>query len=346
LNVESAIPAHLRTDRTRPRRVADGHVPPYPGFVARHKSSVERVVMAYFGLQYPDDAPAEAAAALRRISAAFASAQAPGHWDRACCVDEAGYTNVISIAYWDAPASFDAWFAVHGRDWTTDSRAHEPVGYFVEVLQPAVERYETLLSSQDRAEGIAVLAESMSETVQEHAYWGGARDRIPLSQTDALEPSGRPRVVADGALRRVVPQENLCLIRSGQDWGDTEADERRMYQHDIEPVLRAGMEFLRDDGLAVGCYSNRYMRVLDAEGAPVEKSFGMSWWQSLDALERWSESHPTHLAIFGAAMKYLSALGPAARLKLYHEVTVAAEDEQFFEYLNCHDRTGMLRVQQ
>jgi aldoxime dehydratase len=346
LNVESAIPAHLRTDRTRPRRVADGHVPPYPGFVARHKSSVERVVMAYFGLQYPDDAPAEAAAALRRISAAFASAHAPGHWDRACCVDEAGYTNVISIAYWDAPASFDAWFAVHGRDWTTDSRAHEPVGYFVEVLQPAVERYETLLSSQDRAEGIAVLAESMSETVQEHAYWGGARDRIPLSQTDALEPSGRPRVVADGALRRVVPQENLCLIRSGQDWGDTEADERRMYQHDIEPVLRAGMEFLRDDGLAVGCYSNRYMRVLDAEGAPVEKSFGMSWWQSLDALERWSESHPTHLAIFGAAMKYLSALGPAARLKLYHEVTVAAEDEQFFEYLNCHDRTGMLRVQQ
>jgi aldoxime dehydratase len=88
------------------------------------------------------------------------------------------------------------------------------------------------------------------------------------------------------------------------------------------------------------------MREVDAEGAPVEKSFGMSWWQSLDALERWSESHPTHLAIFGAAMKYLSELGPAARLKLYHEVTVAAGDEQFFEYLNCHDRTGMLRAQQ
>ena len=37
-------------------------------------------------------------------------------------------------------------------------------------------------------------------------------------------------------------------------------------------------------------------------------------------------------------------LGPAAKLKLYHEVTVAAADEQFFEYLNCHDRTGMLRA--
>jgi len=50
------------------------------------------------------------------------------------------------------------------------------------------------------------------------------------------------------------------------------------------------------------------------------------------------------VAIFGAAMKYLMTLGPAARLKLYHEVTVAAADEQFFEYLNCHDRTGMLRA--
>jgi aldoxime dehydratase len=58
--------------------------------------------------------------------------------------------------------------------------------------------------------------------------------------------------VAEGARRRVLPQANLCLIRSGQDWGDTEADERRMYEQDVEPVLRAGMDFLRDEGLAIG----------------------------------------------------------------------------------------------
>jgi aldoxime dehydratase len=57
----------------------------------------------------------------------------------------------------------------------------------------------------------------MSGLVQEHAYWGGARDRITLSQTDALAPAGMPRVVAEGASRRVLPQDNLCLIRSGQD---------------------------------------------------------------------------------------------------------------------------------
>lgn len=342
--MESAIPQHLRTARTRTRRMPDDYAPPYPSFVARHKPSVKRVVMAYFGLQYLGEAPADAAAALQRISAAFSAADAPGHWDRASYVDEAGFTNVISIAYWDAPASFDAWFAIHGRDWTADSRAGERIGYFIEVLRPAVERYETLFSASDRAEGVAVLADGMSDMVQEHAYWGGARDRIPLSQTDEMAPAGMPRVIAEGARRWVVPHDNLCLIRSGQDWGDTGDEERHMYRHDVEPVLREGMDFLRDDGLAIGCFANRYMRVIDSGGAEVDKSFGMSWWKSLAALERWAELHPTHVAIFGAAMKYLSALGPAAKLKLYHEVTVAAADEQFFEYLNCHDRTGMLRA--
>jgi aldoxime dehydratase len=95
---------------------------------------------------------------------------------------------------------------------------------------------------------------------------------------------------------------------------------------------------------AIGCYSNHYRNVATPDGAATEKSYGMSWWKSLAALERWAESHPTHVRIFGAAMKYLSTLGPAAKLRLYHEVTVARADEQFFEYLNCHPQTGMLNA--
>ena len=343
--MESAIPAHLRSERcTHARRMPDGYVPPYPSYVARHTPSVKRVVMAYFGLQYRGDAPAGAIAALKELDATLVADNAPGHWDRARHVDEAGFTNVVSIAYWDRPATFDAWFAASGARWSR--QAIDGAGTFTEVLRPAVERYETLFSANDRPEGIAVLAEGMSDVVQEHAYWGGARDRIPLSQTDALTGVGAPSVVSDGAFRRVTPHAGLCLIRSGQDWSDTPDDERRMYLEDVEPVLREGMHFLRDDGVAIGCFANRYMRVIDSQGRDTDKSFGMSWWQSLAALERWAESHPTHVAIFGAAMKYLSALGPAAKLRLYHEVTVAATDEQFFEYLNCHDRTGMLRAGQ
>jgi aldoxime dehydratase len=184
----------------------------------------------------------------------------------------------------------------------------------------------------------------MSGEVQEHAYWGGMRDRIPLSQTSEMAPAGSASAVRDGSRVQVIPHDNLCLIRSGQDWGDTEATERKMYLEDVEPVLREGMDFLRDNGRSIGCYANRYMTVVASDGTPTEKSYGMSWWKSLAALERWAESHPTHVRIFGAAMKYLSTLGPAAKLRLYHEVTVARADEQFFEYVNCHPQTGMLNA--
>ena len=279
---------------------------------------------------------------MRDLARRFAAERGPAHWDRSRYTDEAGFETVVCAAYWDDPARHEAWFAAQGGAWTRVARAG--LGTFTEVLRPHVERYETLFSAPDRAEGIAVLADSMSDVVMEHAYWGGARDRIPASQTDAMVPLGAPELVRDGALVTVRGHEHLCLIRSGQDWSDTEADERRMYLEDVEPVLRAGMDFLRDDGRAIGCFANRYAVVETADGGPTEKSYGMSWWRSLAALERWAESHPTHVAIFGAAMKYLSTLGPAAKLKLYHEVTVARADEQLFEYLGCHDRTGLLRA--
>jgi aldoxime dehydratase len=43
-------------------------------------------------------------------------------------------------------------------------------------------------------------------------------------------------------------------------------------------------------------------------------------------------------------MKYLSTLGPAAKLRLYHEVAVARANEALFEYCDCHPQTGMLNA--
>jgi aldoxime dehydratase len=255
-------------------------------------------------------------------------------------VGPGGVSEVVSIAYWDDPEVFDRWFAAHRGSWVGDA-ARDGCGRFVEVLRPRVEEYETLFSSLGRPEGIATIADGWSGEIAEHAYWGGMRDRIPLSQTDPMAPSGAPVVERDGGRVRVRPADGICLIRSGQDWTDTDGDERAMYLTDVEPVLRAGMEFLRDEGAAIGCYANRYLTVLE-DGEPVDRSFGMSWWRSLDVLERWAESHPTHVAIFGAAMKYLSTMGPAARLRLYHEVSVATADEQYFEYVDCREGTGLL----
>jgi aldoxime dehydratase len=342
--MESAIPPHLQVKRTRHRRVPDDYQPPYPAFVARHRPAVERVVMAYFGLQYRGDPPRAHTAALDWMTKTFAAAGGPKHWDRAQYVDEAGYTNLLSVAYWDDQKTFDAWFSPAREGWTGAKNDFAGLGTFIEVLSPSVNDYETLFSSLGRPEGIAVLADRLSGDVMEHAYWGGMRDRIPKSQTNDMAPDGAPSILRDGDRVRVRPYDNICLIRSGQDWSDTEAGERKMYLDDVEPVLRAGMEFLRDEGRSVDCFANRYMTVLDTAGRPTEKSYGMSWWKSLAALERWSESHPTHVRIFGAAMKYLSSLGPAAKLRLYHEVTVVRAADQFFEYRNCHDCTGMLNA--
>jgi aldoxime dehydratase len=340
MTMESAIPQNLQTARSRHKRVPDDYQPPYPSFVARYKPTVNRVVMAYFGVQYRGAVPAAATVALAHLAKRFGAGDGPSHWDRANYIDQAGYSNVVSVAYWDDIARFDAWIEPAREDWT--GKARDGIGTFIEVLRPTVARHETLFSSLGRPEGVAVLADGMSGEVQEHAYWGGMRDRIPLSQTDEMAPGGNPELIRDGARLRIKAHDNLCLIRSGQDWSDTEASERKLYLDDVEPVLREGMDFLCDDGLGIGCYANRYMRVLSADGTPTEKSYGQSWWKSLAALERWAESHPTHVRIFVAAMKYLSTLGPSAKLRLYHEVTVAAADEQFFEYLNCHAKTGML----
>lgn len=341
--MESAIPSHLRTDRTRTRRIPDDYAPPVPAYVARFKPEVKRVIMAYFGIQYHGDEPASARQALDWIAARFASDEGAMHWDRARYIDEAGFTNIVSVAYWDDHDKFEAWFPFTRGEWTGEQHLYPEIGRFIEVLSPSVEGYETLFSSLGRAEGVAVLAEAMSGDIQEHAYWGGMRDRIPLSQTDELAPVGSALYVRDGFRVQVIPNDNLCLIRSGQDWSDAENAEREMYLNDVEPILREGMDFLRDEGKMIGCYANRYMTVVTSDGNSLERSYGMSWWKSLAALERWAESHPTHVAIFGAAMKYLMKFGPAAKLRLYHEVTVARTNEQFFEYFNCHDRTGMLR---
>ena len=54
------------------------------------------------------------------------------------------------------------------------------------------------------------------------------------------------------------------------------------------------------------------MDVVSPDGAGIEKSYGMSWWKSLHALEQWAEAHPTHVKSFYAAKKHMSALGPPA----------------------------------
>jgi len=345
--MESAIDKHLQCPRRLSRRVADDYRAPYPAWVGRTDPSVKQVVMAYFGVQSRgDERRSRALAALRHIADGFQLGDGPGHHDLVEYRDAAGYDNRIAIAYWRDPATFDRWRTAPEIDrwWTSPDRLGEGIGYFREIMAPRVDQFETLYSFRNDLPGVGAVMEQVSDEIEEHGYWGSMRDRFPISQTDWVKPSGRLAVAlgqpALGGRVTIRGHDNVCLIRSGQDWAETVGEERRLYIEEIEPTLCAGMDFLQSSGPEVGCYSNRYVRFIDREGIRLEKSFGLGHWRSLDLLERWAESHPTHLRIF---VTFMRVAAKVAKLRLYHEVSVFDRDAQRYEYVNCHPATGLMR---
>jgi len=172
--MESAIPQHLQCQRTRHRRISDDYNPPYSSIVARFDPKLTQVVMAYFGVQYtnksgPDGGmTASGIKALKEITGAFGGDRGPASWDRATYVDEAGYTNMLSVGYWRDPGDFDVWFERHGAAWaagaTRAGAEAENIGTFTEILRPTAERFETLFSS-NTSEGVANLAHGFSDFV-------------------------------------------------------------------------------------------------------------------------------------------------------------------------------------
>lgn len=346
--MESAIDTHLKCPRSLSRRVADDYAPPYPAFVARAKPALEQVVMGYFGVQSKGDAQREKALGTLRglVGALSTGDDRCGHHDLVEFRDTAGYDNRIAVAYWDDPAKFERWVSQPSMSawWNSDDRLNDGLGYFREIMMPRVEQFETLYAFRDALPGVGAIMDGLSGEIEEHGYWGSMRDRFPASQTDWMSgrgalgiSKGQPSL---GGRVVLTAHDNICLIRSGQDWSDTTGEERSLYLDKIEPTLRDGMDFLRDHGAQVGCYSNRYVRFIDADGRPLEKSFGLGHWKSLDLLERWAEAHPTHLRIF---VTFMGVAAQLQKLRLYHEVSVFDAGAQRYEYINCHPATGLMR---
>ena len=141
--MESAIPSHLQVTRTRPRRTPVDYQPPYPSFVARHRPAVRQVTMAYFGVQHcaARRRRRAAPAALAWIAKMFGRAGGPRHFDRAEYIDEAGYTNVVSVAYWDDQKAFEAWFTAARDGWTGDkAKLRRSSAYVHRSAEPFGER--------------------------------------------------------------------------------------------------------------------------------------------------------------------------------------------------------------
>ena len=353
--LECAIAEHLRTERSVPARTPDGYQPPFPAFVARFPQSIKDVVMAIIGAQHADAEKAKDAGSLNQILSFMTKdpqSSPPGHWDLAAVTDAAGAYNEVVIAYWDNIPAFEDWKKASGFDdwWASLNPESEEHGWFQEVFLPSMDRYETIYSELDgrTPEGAGAMCSHVSGTVQEHVYWGSMRDRLPASQVQELagEKASAPELLKDTnkARERVGGKDNLCVIRSGQDWSKTSPEERKLYLETMHPVLIEGMTFLRDKGGEIGCYSCRFMDVLDPKSMSngTEQTFGLAYFDDIASLEKWSKDHQTHLNIFGGFLQYVKKLDFNITLHLYHEVLVLKPEQQFLEYVGCHSKTGML----
>ncbi|MCY4151169.1 MAG: phenylacetaldoxime dehydratase family protein [Aestuariivita sp.] len=323
-----------------------GWEPTYPSWSAQFQPDVDTVVVGYFAAQYRSE---NAAGFEQWMESALTIDNAPRHYEQASYVDEAGYTNHVYICYWTQPEHYQRWAAApQVMEWWHDpGRQQDAAGYWREVIFAPMERLETLFSSEDGA-GMAKLADGFGSPIREHGYWGGMRDRMAASEHNDFgskagdELACLPSVQSRGKRVRITPPENICLIRSAQNWTQCQDSELDLYLNDVHPVLIEGMNFIRDNPLETGCISCRFMDELNGTGEKQSKTFGMAYFLTMAHLEAWVRSHPTHLAIFQSFHKMVQQLNFQLDLKLWHEVIVLAAGPHVFEYINCHERTGLL----
>ena len=340
--LEPAIPEELRLERVCPMSMKQGWTPSYPAYSARFEQSQKYLGMVIFGIQGPNDIHhrAQIHDVGQQLMADTAELDAVLSCDQAEFIDSANMLNRIIVCYFAGSQEAHHTADDLGSHWLKNRSSQTALGFYVEQIWPTLDRVETLYSS-DHVQGVANLAVGLSDEIREHGYWGSARDRLPIAQTDLLEPERGCRSDGEGIVE-VRDIHNLCLIRSGQDWSATTGEERHMYEEEVEPVLSAGMDFLTHNGAEVGCIANRYGQALNEHGQRLDQSYGMSWWHSMKNLDEWARAHPTHKAIFGVAMRYLGEHGGSGHLKLTHEVFVVDKAQGHFRYLNCHPATGVL----
>ncbi|RYP91590.1 hypothetical protein DL770_002304 [Monosporascus sp. CRB-9-2] len=351
--LESAIPEHLRCTRIRPAKEPPNFQPPYPSYSARFPENVSDLVMAVVGAQYKTASDADGVAQSTLSTFLTSLSNPPSFFEWASVIDNKGFYNISALAYWPSKATYEAWAKQSGfREWWQELKPEDcQHGWFLEVFFPTMERFETLFNTNEVPEGSAHMREGMSGAVQEHAYWGSMRDRIPACQTSDLAGTKAtaddfkdPQIPGIGGRISIPGKKNLAVIRSGQDWLGTSPEERALYLETMHPVLVKGMNFLRDHGNEVGCYSCRFMDIIDPATTKADKdrTFGLAYFDDLASLECWCKEHPTHLAIFGGFHQYARRLQNNVTLRVFHEVMVLEPEQQLFEYVACHPGTGML----
>ncbi|KAJ6551256.1 heme-containing dehydratase protein [Mycena capillaripes] len=350
--LEPAIPPHLTVDRTVPRR--GEKIPTHPSYSSRFPEDVTFFACVILGIQ--SRPVVDTSQAMQLFKHGIANEFGPQFHDVGRSNDLQGYENVLFSLYWTDEERFDKWNEVMGDGWWHGGLdLNGDVGVFKKTLRFTPWDFETTFTHQ-YPEGLSKLEDHMSGLTDSHEYWGSFIDRIPRGQYDELLPNGQPHLRSGGPLPddtrghllEVVPNDNMLIIRSGQDWIDTAGEERAFYLEKLQPVLAAGMQSIAiPSGVDAGCYFNDYpVTILDDDGQEMEKTFSLSMWHSAEKIDRWTRASKEHLEIFRAGIAHYRNAGENANLRLYHELYVVKAEGVSFKYFNCHKDTGMLRAVQ
>lgn len=336
-------------DRVYPMRKPAGHKPAIQRYSARFGSGPVPLGIQFLGMQAHEPDALTRVRLWERVSEGFAGEYAPARYDFARYVDTSGCENLVAAAYWTEPGALQAWRSRPdvASWWSNSAHVDAAYGLWREAFEVPVDRAETNLF-RDCLGGLGACPAARIEPMEESGYFGAARDRMPASAYDLLEPTAaairRSTTAGDTRGRRLIvkPLANTAVIRSGVSWARCGEEQLRDYQQNLKVKLDAGMEYLRSNGEEVGCYSLRQVECLSPDAATMKEAYSLGYFLSFGHLEHWAHHHPSHLAIYTRALADRKRYQERLELKTYQEIYVLPDAEQRFEYVNCHAETGLL----
>ncbi|RNB92009.1 phenylacetaldoxime dehydratase family protein [Brevibacillus fluminis] len=309
--------------------------------------NTECIVFGQFGIQTKNGM--NPTGYIEQFLNAFQAPYGPAHVDRAVHQDIDEYVNHIFLVYWDNMEVFEEWNSSSSIEkyWGESVEPVQDVGLWREIVVISNDHIETIHSGENHDNGVSNFLPIKYTKV--HEYWGSMRDRIQASTHDRFDTAYDKKIleqafgVSLGKRIRVYPPDNICLIRTAQNWVQCSDEERKTYVDLVEPTLKEGSEYIRQNPSETGCLSSKFVYEIALTGDSLDKSCTIAYFLSLAHLEEWAKSHPSHLKIYKTFFEMLKKHNYATELALWHEVSVLKSDQVIFEYMNCHSSTGLLK---
>ncbi len=316
-------------------------------YTTTYPENVQQLIFAQIGLQSQDSNLFLKHKVL--IKDSFSLQNGPIHFDRAIFQDTSHYENYVFMAYWDNPETYKAWLEnAEVQEWWAGNQldSDDKVGMFIEVATIPMTHFETIHSTKNNDSGVTHFLPL--EQTKTHAFWGSMRKRMQASETDKLEPTHTAPLAEQvkketfGKHLKVSAPSNICLIRTAQDWTHCNDEEKDTYLNLVEPSLQKAYSFLQKNPEETGAITPKFLYEVNENGEKLEKTCVVSFFLSMQHLEKWTHEHPTHIALFGTFAEMLKRHNFTVDLSLWHEVSVLQTEEVSLEYINCHPKTGFL----